>query len=158
GREPEPDAGPIPPGTPPQPPPRLFRGNEPAAADPVLELQRLKRRAERTPGPVLGVAAADLPRYRRLLEQLRGSATPLPHPPVPSVSSHGGNTPLAPGARSLHVASVEHSLWRDVIASPVAWGKVPLQAGHPVTIELRNVTGGKPRLYLIQGGHQVAFS
>jgi hypothetical protein len=45
-----------------------------------------------------------------------------------------------------------------VVASPVAWGKIPLQAGHPVTIELRNVAGGKPLLYLIQGGQQVAFS
>src|SRR5947208_16503369 len=72
GREPEPDAGPIPPGTPPQPAPLLFRGNEPAAADPLLELRRLKQRAERTPGPVLGVGAANLPRYRLLMEQLRG--------------------------------------------------------------------------------------
>src|SRR5439155_9975337 len=61
GREPEPDAGPIPPGTRPQPAPLLFRGNEPAAADPLLELRRLKRRAARTPGAVLGAATADLP-------------------------------------------------------------------------------------------------
>src|SRR5438067_1496387 len=69
GREPEPDAGPIPPGTPPQPAPLLFRGNEPvAAADPMLEIRALKRRAEQTPGPALGAAAVDRPRYQQLRE------------------------------------------------------------------------------------------
>jgi hypothetical protein len=151
GREPEPDAGPIPPGTPPQPAPRLFRGNEPAASDPMLEIRRLKRRAERTPGPLLGAATADLPRYRQLMEQLRGPSSALPHLPTLSL-------PSSPRGRSAHAASVAPSLWRDVVASPVAWGKIPLQAGHAVTIELRNVAGGQPLLYLIQGSRQVAFS
>src|SRR5262249_35219693 len=70
--DPEPDAGPIPPATPPQPAPLLFRGNETVAADPLMELRRMKQRAERTPGAVLGVATGDLPRYRQLMEQLRG--------------------------------------------------------------------------------------
>lgn len=147
--DPEPDAGPIPPGTPPQPAPLLLRGNEAAANDPLLELQRLKRRAGHAPGAVLGVAPRDQSRYRQLMAQLRSTNGALPLRSSPS---------SAPRGRSVHTASIEPSLWRDVTASPVAWGKLPLQAGRPVTLELRNGTGGKPLLYLIWGGRQVAFS
>src|SRR5437762_6350329 len=85
GREPEPDAGPIPPGTPRQPPPLLYRGSEPPLADPMLELRRLKRRAERAPGAILGPRPADAARYRRLMEQWRGRATATSRRLLPSL-------------------------------------------------------------------------
>src|SRR5260370_19823130 len=66
GRQPEADAGPIPPGTPLQPPPVVYRGSEPPLADPISELRRLKRGAERAPGPRLGALPVDAARYRQL--------------------------------------------------------------------------------------------
>jgi hypothetical protein len=155
GRELEPDAGPLPPGTPPQPPPALCRGSESPSRDPMEEMRRLKRRAETAPGATLGPLPADARRYRQLVEQWRGPAPAVPHRVSPSLPSPPGHS--LSGAPSARVASVPHSLWADVIASPVAWGKIPLHAGRPVTIEVQGVIGGKPLLYLIKGDRQVAF-
>jgi hypothetical protein len=46
GSEPEPDAGPLPPGTPPQPPPIRFRDGGSELWDPVQELQQISERSE----------------------------------------------------------------------------------------------------------------
>jgi hypothetical protein len=165
GNEPEPDAGPVRSGTPPQAPPTRFRLGPISISDPMSDVQRLKRDAEQLPGPLLGpVASADAARYRHLLDALRADAAPpselfspppahpelrrMPDPPV-------GPPRLAPGLRLAFAARRE---WTDQIASPVAWGKLPVRAGQPVTLEARDVAGPRPLLYLIRRGAQVAFS
>src|SRR5437867_1522921 len=72
GQPPEPDAGPIPPGTPAQPPPLRLRNTSAVSPDPLREMQLLKQRAERLPGPSLGPAGADAARFRQWLNQWRG--------------------------------------------------------------------------------------
>jgi hypothetical protein len=151
GSEPEPDAGPIPPGTPLQSLPSLYRNGTPSSSDPVRELQQLKRRAERVRGPLLGPLPSDAVRYRLLLDQLRGTAPGDPRglsPSFPPAARPGG----------LRVATANRGVWTDVMASPVAWGKLPLAGGREVTLEARGMVGGTPLLYLIAEGRQVAFS
>lgn len=152
GSEPEPDAGPIPPGTPRQPGPALYQHRELPVPDLMLEVRRLKRRAEQFPGPVLGPAPADAARYRLLMDYLRGEEAEAPRR-FPS-----SRAPFTPPAPKLRLASVGHSLWAEVVASPVAWGKLSLRAGHSAVLEARHIAGSPPLLYLIKDGHQVAFS
>jgi hypothetical protein len=147
----EPDAGPIRPGTLAQPRPMLFRQEAIADPDPMAALRSLKRRAALSPGPSLGPLPADAAQYRRLMDQWAGVAPAgLPR------GAPAGSAPALP-PRGFRITSSVSGQWADRLASPVAWGKLPLAAGKTITLEARNTVGGKPLLYLVREGHQVAF-
>src|SRR2546428_13408466 len=108
----------------------------------MLDLRGLRRRGEGARGAILGPRPADAVRYRRLMEQWRGRATATPRRLLPSLPPFRGDTGLTPPAsrskpesRTARLASVGPSQWADLLASPAAWGQIPLQASHPVTIE-----------------------